>query len=92
MNRMLYTITSRDPAKVSAEMKAAIEASTGVPQDGSTSTVEVIVNKIPRIMVDSVDVTVLISVLKKEKGIELKLPIEKEDVIEILERENLISD
>lgn len=54
--------------------------------------IEVMVNRIPRIMIDAVDVGVLIDVLKKEKGIDVDLPIEKSAIIEILERENLISD
>ena len=43
-------------------------------------------------MVDVSDVTVLVEVLRKETGIELDLPIEKDEVVKILEENNLISD
>ena len=53
---------------------------------------ETIVTKIPRILIDVSDVTVLVEVLKKETGIELELPIEKDEVVKILEEKNLISE
>ena len=80
--RLLFTVTDQDPSKVGASNQQAAPAEVK----------EVTLTKIPRIMIEVSDVTVLVEVLKKETGIELKLPIEKDEVIKVLEQNNLISD
>ena len=84
-NHILFKITDQDPKRVGEEM--ILERGGSIP-----APVTVAVNKIPRMMVNAVDIMVLVDVLLKERDIVVTMPVEKSEVIAILERENLISD